>query len=138
MSLPIVKQSYLTQPVADALETRLKQLYYEAQRLKDSSSMGLLLMSIEVLRSLNTEALPTAGIDLFEFRRDINITFYQKVNCDIDHTAPLSIDLLHADGDFRLLVTEYHLRIYNCLKVVLGHITAAFSGESPCQRSITG
>lgn len=134
---PIPKQSYLTQPVADCVEARLKQLYYEAQRLKDSSSMALLLMSIEILRSLNTEALPV-GINLYEFRRDINITFYVAVNCHVDYSAPLSVDLSHAHGDFRLLVTEYHLRIYNCLKVVLQHITAAFSGEPLCQRSITG
>lgn len=113
-------QSYFTEEWFLKIDSRLKELYKETKRINQLNSAATLLMSREILQSLNTKSLPV-GPNLYYFRKSIITKFHEKVITDINPNVSLATEI-YRSGNLECLVTEYHIRIYNCLKIVLKYI----------------
>lgn len=118
------KQTYFVGGMEESIRSNLMFLLKFSKDSGYVSCVTQITVSLDILDSLNYQSLPVA--DITEFRKALILEFHKKHSVDIDLNKSHSDQLWISDEYIGLrverLVSEYSLRLFSCLKLVIKSI----------------
>lgn len=121
-----IDKSYLMDQNYTAIKSRLNEMLELTKGNVGYSVNTQAKMSLEILESLTTDHYPVS--DVAAFRRAMIVTFFEKINLDIDIFQPIDVALAYAERYIALrleaLASEYHARLWRCLKIAISALSS--------------
>lgn len=125
MALMDVTKSHFSDDIYLKIRKKLVVLKGIAQSTDRICPLTEINISLDILDALNQDSYPVA--DHYGFRKTLILTFFEKVNMEIDLEKEISDEINGIDPylnrksnrSFETMVSELHLRLWNCLKVAI-------------------